>query len=91
MACSNARSGRLSAVSDRSGKTAGLALLFLFVLAAPSARAQFVEDVFTTPSYDIECTFTPSAGPELSCDWAEAPTLRSCFEWPRAHVYCGLR
>jgi hypothetical protein len=67
MACSNARSRKLSAGSERLGKTAILAL-FLFALDAASAHAQFVEDVFTTPSYDIECTFRPSAGPELSCD-----------------------
>jgi hypothetical protein len=67
MACSNVRSRKLCAGSERLGETAILALFF-FALAAASARAQFVEDVFTTPSYDIECTFKPSAGPELSCD-----------------------
>jgi hypothetical protein len=45
-----------------------LPLFCFFSLAVASARAQFAEDVFTTPSYDIECTFRPSAGPELSCD-----------------------
>jgi len=32
-------------------------------------HAQLVEqDVFTTASYDVECTFARSGGPELSCD-----------------------
>jgi hypothetical protein len=45
-----------------------LLVLFLSVLPG-SARAQLVEqDVFTTPSYDIECTFAQSGGPELSCE-----------------------
>src|SRR4051794_23241774 len=67
MACSNVRSRRLSAGSDRLRK---MSLLALFLSAVPgSGRAQSVEqDVFTTASYDVECTFAQSDGPELSCD-----------------------
>jgi hypothetical protein len=56
MAYSNVRSRKFSAGSDRLRK---MLLLVLFLSAMPgSARAQLVEqDVFTTPSYDVECTF----------------------------------
>jgi len=67
MACSNVRSRRFCAGSDRLRE---MLLLVLFLSAVPgSARAQLVEqDVFITPSYDVECTFAQSGGPELSCD-----------------------
>src|SRR3954470_12624212 len=67
MAYSNVRSRRLFAGSDR---LRNMLLLVLFLSVLPgSARAQLVEqDVFTTPSYDIECTFAQSGGPELSCE-----------------------
>jgi hypothetical protein len=44
-------------------------VLFLSGWTPGSAQAQLVEqDVFTTASYDVECTFARSGGPELSCD-----------------------
>jgi hypothetical protein len=69
MAYSNVRSRKFSAGSDRLRK---MLLLVLFLSAMPgSPRAQLVEqDVFTTPSYDVEGTFAlaQSGDPELSCD-----------------------
>jgi hypothetical protein len=68
MACSNVRSRKLSAGSERLQKIA-LFALFPFVLGPGSTVAQPVDpDVFTTPAFDIECTFAPLAGPELSCE-----------------------
>ena len=68
MACSNVRSRRLSAGSERLQKVS-LFALFLFVLEPGSTAAQPVDpDVFTTSAYDVECTFAPLAGPELSCE-----------------------
>jgi hypothetical protein len=66
MAYSNVRS-RFSAGSDRVRE---MLLLVLFLSAASgSACAQFVEqEVFTTPFYDVECTFARSGSPELSCE-----------------------
>ena len=68
MFCLNVRSRRLSAESELLQKIA-LFALFLFVLGRGSTVAQPVyPNVFTTPAYDIECTFAPLAGPELSCE-----------------------
>ena len=68
MAYSNVRSRRLSAGSDRLRKMMPF-MLFLSGWTPGSAQAQLVEqDVFTTASYDVECTFARSGGPELSCD-----------------------
>jgi hypothetical protein len=67
MACSNGRSRRSWAGNRRHGRRAAFFLCLSFLILA-SARAQFVADAFATPSTDIECTFTPAAGPELSCD-----------------------
>jgi len=68
MAYLNVRSRRLSAGSDRFRKMMPF-MLFLSGWTPGSAQAQLVEqDVFTTASYDVECTFARSGGPELSCD-----------------------
>jgi hypothetical protein len=68
MAYSNVRSRRLSAGSDRLRKMMPF-VLFLSGWNPGSAQAQLVEqDVFTTASYDVECTFARSGSPELSCD-----------------------
>jgi hypothetical protein len=68
MAYSNVGSRRLSAGSDRLRKMMPF-VLFLSGWTPGSAHAQLVEqDVFTTASYDVECTFARSGGPELSCD-----------------------
>jgi hypothetical protein len=65
MAYSNVRSRKFSAGSDRLRK---MLLLVLFLSAMPgSARAQLVEqDVFTTPSYDVEGTFALAQSGDLS-------------------------
>jgi hypothetical protein len=68
MACSNERSRRSFAGDERYRRAAAAFFLSSLLLVAASASAQFAEqEVFATPSMEIECTFT-SAGPELSCD-----------------------
>jgi hypothetical protein len=68
MAYSNVRSRRSSVGSEWLRKIV-LSAALLFVLEPGSGRAQIADrEIFTSPAYDVECTFVPSAGPELSCE-----------------------
>lgn len=61
MVCSNVKSGRLFAGNERL-RTAAMLPFLAFDLSLHSARAQFAPLVVT-----LNGTYTPSAGPELSC------------------------
>ena len=68
MGYSKGRSRRLSAGSEWLQKIAPFALILLVLESASTGAQPIVPDVFTTPGYDVECTFSPLAGPELSCE-----------------------
>lgn len=86
MPCSNVKSGRLFAISEQL-RTAAMLPLLAFGLSAGSARAQSADqEVFATPTNDVECTYTLSAGPELSCDRFGSRHLRFVLG-PTGHAH----
>jgi hypothetical protein len=86
MVCSNAKSGKLFVGSERLRRTATL-LLLAFSLSAGSARAQCADqELFATPTNDVECTYRPSPDPELSCERFGSRHLRFVLG-PTGHAH----